>query len=212
MNDYLTANACKQLSSLINNALRHDPATVNGIARLRGKVLRVESTWPPFVVNVNCHKNGVELTGTHEPAADIRLRGTALALTRLTLHSGDGTTFAGSGVAVDGDQDVLRSVYQLARGLDVDWEAALAELVGDIPAHLLGRAVRQTRYRGRDAARRATTGFADYIKHEAHLTPSPAEVAEWSAHIRCFADATERLAAHIALLQTRAGKTAPNLP
>lgn len=211
MNDHLMAKACKQVSSLINNALRHDPATVNGIARLRGKVLRVESTWPPFVVSVTCHASGVELTGTQEHAADVTLRGTALALARLATESADSTTFVGSGVTVTGDQDVLRSARQLALKLDIDWEAALAELVGDIPAHLVGQAMRQTRHWGRDAVQRATSGFADYVKHEVRLTPSPLEVDEWSTQIRRLADDTERLAAHIALLQNRAGKTAPNL-
>lgn len=211
MNDQLMAAACKQASSLINNALRHDPATANGMARLRGKVVRIESTWPPFRVNIIYHASGVELTSGSEPAADVTLRGTALALAALALHGGDNTTFAGSGVAFDGDQDILRSARQLALELNIDWEAALAELVGDIPAHLVGRAVRQTRHWGREATRRATLGIADYVKHEAHMTPSPLAVDKWSAQIRCLADDTERLAARIALLQSRAEKTAPNL-
>ncbi len=211
MTDHLMAKAFAQVSLLINNALRHDPATVNGIARLRGKVLRVESTWPPFVVNVSCHTSGVALTGTQEQAADVTLRGTALALAILATESADNTTFADSGVTVSGDQDVLRSARQLALGLNIDWEAALAELVGDIPAHLVGQAMRQTRHWGRDAAQRATTGLADYVKHEVRLTPSPLEVDELSTQIRRLADDTERLTARLTLLQTRAGKTAPNL-
>ncbi len=211
MTDHLMAKACAQASRLINNALRHDPTTVNGLARLRGKVLRVESTWPPFMVNITCHASGVELSGTREPAADVTLRGTALALAILATESADSTTFAASGVTVSGDQDVLRSARQLALGLNIDWEAALAELVGDIPAHLVGQAMRQTRHWGRDAARRATTGLADYVKHEVRLTPSPLEVDELSAQIRCLADDTERLAARLTLLQTRVEKPAPNL-
>lgn len=211
MSDRVMAMACKNVSTLINNALHYDPATVNGIARLRGKVLRVESTWPPFVVNVSCHASGVELTGERENSADVTLRGTALALAILATESADSTTFADSGVTVSGDQDVLRGARQLALGLNIDWEAALAELVGDIPAHLVGQAMRQTRHWGRDAAQRATTGFADYVNHEARLTPSPLEVDELSAQIRCLADDTERLAARLALLQTRAGKTVPHL-
>lgn len=211
MNDQLIAKAYAQVSLLINNALRHDPATVNAIAKLRGKVLRVESTWPPFVVNVTCHASGIELTGTQEHAADVTLRGTALALAILATESADSTTFAESGVAFSGDQDVLRSARQLALDLNIDWEAALAELVGDIPAHLVGQAIRQTRHWGRDAAQRATTGLADYVKHEVRLTPSPLEVDALSTQIRRLADDTERLAARLALLQTRAGKTVPNL-
>ncbi len=114
-------------------------------------------------------------------------------------------------MAFSGDQDVLRSARQLALDLNIDWEAALAELVGDIPAHLVGQAIRQTRHWGRDAAQRATTGLADYVKHEVRLTPSPLEVDALSTQIRRLADDTERLAARLALLQTRAGKTAPNL-
>ena len=42
--------------------------------------------------------------------------------------------------------ETLRQLNDLLGALDIDWEAAIADLLGDVPAHIIGDVIRKQQH------------------------------------------------------------------
>ena len=193
----LHSSALAGAEALINRALEYDPATRTQLGQLAGKVIAVEITAPPLSVYIACHSERLSLHSEWDETADVSLKGNAIALAGIALRGEEQGSVAGSGVEVRGNLDVLQTLRDILGNLDVDWEAALAELVGDVPAHLLAQAVRSTYRWQLDARRRMTEVAVNYVRDEAMLTPARPEVEQFAAQVRHLAADVERLAARV---------------
>lgn len=200
----LSGTALGGLEAMINGALAYDPGTRKALARLSGKTLVVSVTLPPLTLVAGFSTSGdIRLADTSPDTPNTRLEGSAPALVRLAVDSGDRVSFAGTGVRVSGDQELLRAIRDLMQGLDIDWESALAALIGDVPAHLLGQGLRTTGHWRADARRRLRETATDYLQEEARLLPTAAEFGAWSREVSALALASDRLAARVARLHSR---------
>ena len=158
----LHAAALEGIEKVINQALQYDPAARKAIEKLDGKVLAVESTVPPLTLFILHSGDKLCLFNHYEGEPDTHLKGTALALIALALGREERSSFFGTGVEMRGDSDLLRRIQNILKNLDVDWEAALAKLIGDVPAHLIGKSLRSFGGWQSDATRRVgdvITGF-----------------------------------------------------
>lgn len=200
----LSGTALRGLEAMINGALAYDPGTRKALSRLAGKTLAVTVTLPPMTLVAGFAANGdIRLGDTPPDTPNTRLEGSAPALIRLALDSGDRASFAGTGVRVSGDQELLREIRALMQDLDIDWEAALATLIGDVPAHLLGKGLRTAGHWRADARQRLGEAASDYLREEARLLPTAAEFEAWSREVSALTLASDRLAARVARLQSR---------
>jgi len=199
----LHSSALMAVETAINNALAYDPATLQSIAGLAGKVLTVECTLPPLTFHIIHTEQGISLMSHYEGTADTTLKGSALSLAALAVDGQDRVSFYGTGVEVRGDHDLLREIRRIFANLDVDWEAALAKLVGDVPAHLVGESLRSAANWQKQAAERAGSAAAAFSQEEAKLTPGRAEMTHFSQKVKLLSEDTDRLAAHINRLKVR---------
>ena len=85
--------------------------------------------------------------------------GTLVAMAGVALNAKESVSFSGTGITVSGNLDTLNQLNNIMGNLDIDWEAALAEIIGDIPAHLLAQRIRSSAVFRADTVRRATTGW-----------------------------------------------------
>ena len=81
--------------------------------------------------------------------------------------------------------------------LDVDWEAALATLVGDIPAHLMAESLRKSATLAADVGQRAKSAAAEIAQEELRLNPTANEFADFSQQVRELSSGVERSAARV---------------
>lgn len=199
----LHSSALMAVESAINSALEFDPATRNAIGELAGKVLAVECTLPPLTFYIIHSEQGINLMSRYEGVPDTTLHGTALSLAALAVDGEDRVSFYGTGVEVRGDHDLLRQIRKILKNLDVDWEAALAKLIGDVPAHLVGESLRGATKWQKQAAERAGSAAAAFSQEEARLTPSTNEVNQFNREVKLLSDDVDRLAARINKLNVR---------
>jgi len=199
----LHSSALMAVEAAINNALAYDPATLQSIACLAGKVLTVECTLPPLTFHIIHTEQGISLMSHYEGTADTTLKGSALSLAALAVDGQDRVSFYGTGVEVRGDHDLLREIRRIFANLEVDWEAALAKLIGDVPAHLVGESLRSAANWQKQAAERAGSAAAAFSQEEAKLTPGRAEMTHFSQKVKLLSEDTDRLAAHINRLKVR---------
>ncbi len=196
--------ALNRAAALVNHALDFDPASRARLSQLAGRTLAVQTTFPSLALGITFdHTGSVVLTPGLPEGAETRLRGSALALARLLADSQGGVTLAGSGVDMAGSQSLLQDMRAVLGTLDIDWEAALASLVGDLPAHLIAEAIRKGHRWQRQAASRALSGSGEYLREEARAVLGRAEMAPWAEQIAHLAEDSDRLLARIARLQRR---------
>jgi ubiquinone biosynthesis protein UbiJ len=102
------------------------------------------------------------------PTASVR--GSVAALLALAKAPAGEDIAPNLGIVIDGDRALVDDLRQQLGKLDIDGEAALAELIGDVPAHLLGQCLRRARYWQRDAGAHAADGLANFLDEEAPVT------------------------------------------
>lgn len=201
--------ALARAAALINHALDFDPASRAALAKLAGRTLAIECTFPALTLGASFdHSGALMLTPGPAQDAETHLRGSAVALARLGMDSQGGVTLAGSGVEMAGSQSLLQEMRAVLGRLDIDWEAALAGLLGDIPAHLIAAAARAGRRWQRQAAARALSGGGEYLREEARAVLGRAEMAPWADQIVHLAEDTDRLTARTARLRRRLDESA----
>jgi len=195
--DSLHRTALMAVETAIGQALQYDPATRAAIAELEGTVLAVESTLPPVKFYAIHSSAGITLMGQYEGKPDTTLKGTALSLAGLALDGQNRSSFFGTGVEVRGNPELLGKIRNIMKNLDVDWEAILANLIGDVPAHLIGKSLRSLDHWRKQATGRAGSVFTDFHQEEARPTPARSETEQFSREVRDLSKDVDRLAARI---------------
>ncbi|UTW45214.1 SCP2 sterol-binding domain-containing protein [bacterium SCSIO 12696] len=183
----------------INRALQYDPATGNRLNEMGPCTLCVELTSPAVVIYLVSHNGQIQLHSESETEPDVRVKGSASDLIAMALSDDD--TLAGRGVEVRGQLDRLQALKTILGDLDIDWEGALAELIGELPAHLAIKAARSAHQWQQQARPRAAAVAKNFIQDEALLIPAKEQVASFGAAVRTLSSDMDRLAARIRRLQ-----------
>lgn len=192
------------LETAINKALEFDTASRTRLAALSGKALLVEFTLPPLTAAVIPSDNGMRLSAECINP-DATLRGSLVAVAGVAI-SGSSESLAGTGVTVDGDLGLLEELFAIASDLDIDWEAALARVIGDVPAHGVGEAVRRSHAFNQQAFQRSVDSVGEVMQEEWQFTPSRNEFDAFSADTSRLRRQVERMRARVdALMMQRAG-------
>ena len=193
----LQSGAFEAAESLINGALKYDPATLRKMGELEGKVLLIESTMPPLKLAMETNGQGIMLHSNWQDKADTTVSGSLISIAGLAVNSASQASFSGSGVNVSGDLDLLLKINNLMTELNVDWEAILASVIGDIPAHLMADKLRKSAAMAKDVGQRAKSAAAEVAKEELRVTPTSPEFKGFSQQVRELSSGVERAAARI---------------
>ena len=191
----LQSAALEGAEKIINAALVHDPASAERLRALQGKVLLVDSSMPPLRIAVEPSATGIMLHSNLQDSAEVTVSGTLVSLAAMAINADEMVSFSGTGVNVSGNLEVLRQLNHIMAELDIDWEAALAELIGDVPAHLLGETIRNSAEFRSNALNRAQSALAEVSQEELRLTPSKNEYQSFVQSVRHLSTDVDRLAA-----------------
>ncbi len=181
----------------INRALDYDPASRAAIAELEGQVVCIESTLPPLRFYVLHDPDGLMLLENYEGEPDTTLTGSALSLATLAVVGQEQVSFFATGIEVRGSQELLRKIREILIKLDVDWEAILAKLIGDVPAHLLGSGLRSAANWHRTAFGRAGAAFSGFNQEELRVVPTKPEVETFFRDVGKLKQDVDRASARV---------------
>ena len=203
----LQSAALETVEKIVNAALIHDPASEQKLASMAGRVVLIDSTVPSLRIALELGANGVMLHHNWQDEADICISGTLVSIVAMAIQSEDTASLSGTGVNVTGNLDMLRQLNQIFAGLDIDWEAALAELIGDVPAHITADSIRKSSSMRADAMQRAQSAVVEVSQEELRLTPSQTEYQQFVQSVRHLSTDVDRLVARAnrirAILQDR---------
>lgn len=187
------------VETALNACLSLDPETAAAFRSLAGRVLAIELEG----MNIQLYfllGQPIQVMQHYTGEVDTTIQGTPAALTRMALGKRQDELFSGS-VKIHGNTDIGHRFQALLEQLDLDWEEQLAHLIGDQPAHRLGRLATQTGQYFRQAGDTLSQDLSEYLREEARLLPSAIEVDNFIQDVDELRDDMERLEARIRRLE-----------
>lgn len=207
----LQSTAFEGVEHLINAALKYDPASARDLAALDGQIILVKSSMPPLAIALELTANRVMVHSNWQDSANIIIDGTLVSIASMAVNSGETMSLSGTGINVSGDLETLRKLNIIMANLDIDWEAALAELIGDVAAHIVCSSIRNSAEFRANTQQRTKAALVDVAQHQWQLTPVRTDFEQLAQQIRSVATDTDRLAARIERLRKLIPMGAPSL-
>ncbi|MCR8922427.1 SCP2 sterol-binding domain-containing protein [Dasania sp. GY-MA-18] len=185
------------LEAAINKALSLDPASQQKLRLLNGHVFQLQLTSPELSFYCIPGSHGLRLCGYYEDAADTKLSGTASEFFKLATASDPANALINGKLELHGDSSALIELQKIGQQLELDWEAPLVNVFGDVAGHMLADNLRK----GFSFASQAFKSFKrqteEYIKEESDLLAPRWQVEQFYREVENLQLRSERLAARI---------------
>jgi ubiquinone biosynthesis protein UbiJ len=201
-----SAHAPAPIAAVVERALNaylrrlDDPErSLNGLA---GRVLIIHLIDLGWRFQIIFSIDRLHVRGRGELPADAYLSGTSVAF---------GTAAANrfrslpEGIRIDGDAEIAHRFNRLLSEADIDWEEMLARRIGDAPAHQIGRLARGVTAWTRRMIETLEADIGEYVKEEARLLPSRAELDAFMTGVDTLRNDCDRLYARLERLQQQHG-------
>ncbi|UTF59525.1 SCP2 domain-containing protein [Gilvimarinus sp. DA14] len=175
-------------------ALEYDPGSRARLRALSGKTLAIHCTAPALDIYILLG-DPIRIQQHFDGEITCSLEGTAADLAKL-LRS-DSTSLYGTGVQLEGSPQLLAELKALLQSLDIDWEMALADIIGTLPAHMIAKQVRRAAGWSRARADSAQQLGGEYLTEEGAQALGRNEFELFCDDINDTRQALDRLEARI---------------
>ncbi len=161
----------------------------------------------PFATSWTLARVGdqVQVRSQPDDQAVLSISGKPVAFAALAL--GDDRVFADERLRVAGDTALAHQLQRAMDQLEPDWEAAMARHIGDVPAHLLGRSIRNAVQWSRNAFNTMNANIEEYLHEESRALPGRRELEATFADIDELNLRAERLEARLNQLELSGSDT-----
>ena len=188
--------AIAALETTINGALQYDLSTRQRLAAFDDHIFLLHCTSPELMLYIIPGEE-VRLCGFYDGEADTILKGSASEFAKLATAKDPASALINGDVELHGDSNALIELQRIAQDLDVDWEAPIVELFGDVVGHNLSQGIRKGLSFGLQAAKSFKRQLDDYLMEESDLFPPRWQVEKFFNNVEQTALQTERLEARI---------------
>ncbi|BBB24886.1 ubiquinone biosynthesis accessory factor UbiJ [Amphritea japonica] len=185
----------------LNKLLRLSPETVDQLSQLNGKVIAIQLTSPAATLSLQPSGEGIQIDIFERDDADVTLSGSGSDFFRLLTATDSSDAMFGKSITVRGDSGLATRFSKILIDAALDWEAILAQLLGDLPAHEVARYLRWKAQLYLTTGNSLLLNLEEYLKEELRILPSAPEVRQFSSEVDRIRQDTERLSARIARLQ-----------
>lgn len=199
--ELLTAAMIGTAETSLNQLLKKDPKTLKQLEKLSGKVIRFDIRQPTLHLTLVPNAEGIDLLLHSEATTDLTLSGQASDFIQMLYSSNPDEKLFGKGIDVLGDTGLATQFSQLLRDFSIDWEAWLADIVGDTTAHPLAQFINQQRQFFSQARQSLTDNTVEYLQEELGVLPPRPEIEEFMEKVDQLRDDVERLEARINALR-----------
>jgi ubiquinone biosynthesis accessory factor UbiJ len=196
------------LENVLNRGLPRSPRAQQLCAELAGRTVAVAvmPTDLGAVVHILVESTGVSLKLSRVSAAALAssapeaiVTGGPFSLLALSGSAPEAVLQRGD-VRIDGDAELAQKFRELALLLRPDLEDELSLLLGDVPAHQIGRLARAALGWTGKAASTTVRNVAEYLAHERRDLVPRSEADQFLRGVDSLREDVDRLAARIDLL------------
>jgi len=188
------------IENLLNRNLALSPGARIRCAALQGQRLLVCVTGTGLQIGIESLGDTLALSRTPVGEFNVTVEGSPINLLALTGDNPERLLQSGQ-VTVRGDAEILQRYRALTLLLQPDLEEELSRLVGDLPAHHIGRLARSLWSFGRRAASNTVRNAAEYLAHESHTLVPRAEAEAFMTDVDQLREAVDRAAARLRTLE-----------
>lgn len=185
---------------LLNEQIRASTAARERLQDLDGKRFGVTVTNSDFRVVAESVAGELRLTHGGGAPCDVELSAGAFELLKLARRSSL-TELKEAGARLSGDIRTAEAFAELMRLAMPDPEGVLADWVGDMPAHAIGRAARGAAGWSVKAGRALEQNLAEYLQEEQPTLTPPALARSFGAAVERLRDDVERAERRIERLE-----------
>jgi ubiquinone biosynthesis protein UbiJ len=189
------------LQGLINQAIKIDPTAAKQLEPLHLKSLRLQCTEPDLDVQIRIEQGFIELTpGTDnnsEQSVTTHIIGDLSAFIQVLSSEDKTSSVINSSLTVKGDSQLLMQLQSALSSIDFDWEYHLAKLIGDLPAHQIGKLHRHGLQFIKQSQPIFKRHLQEFLLEEAKLTPHQAEMDQFANELQQCTQQLERIEAKL---------------
>ncbi|ARU55089.1 sterol-binding domain protein [Oleiphilus messinensis] len=195
------------LEGSLNKALELDPAAKSGFQQHADRIIEVRSG-PVKLIIRPLESGKLSLQRHWDAEVDATIRGKPLDLARMALSKDKLAVIQSThSIEIEGDLSLIEAFQKIISTLDIDWEQALAEVIGDVPAHFLGQRIRSGMKWGKQAQESMLANIEEYLQEEGRQTPAKSEFEHTAKAIESLSLAADRLEARIRKLKRQLDDT-----
>lgn len=192
----------------LNHALELDPVGQQALlGALKGPVqFRITD---PVSLTCSLHRAGNRVQVRSQPAEEPALEISGKPLAFAALATGDNRVLTDNRLKVSGDIGLAHQFQQALDQLNPDWEAAMARHIGDVPAHFIGKRIRNAVSWSRQAFSTLNANIEEYVHEESRALPGRRELEATFEDIDSLSLRTERLEARVNQIESRGNTDKP---
>ena len=191
-----------RLAAILNRNVAQSSRARTAAERLEGRVLSLALEGTPLTLFFRVAEGRITIDTQHEGVADASLSGTPLSLLSM-VGPGAEERLRGSGIRIAGDAEVAQRFRELLEYAQPDFEEELSRVIGDVAARQVANIARGFFDWGRKAAGSLSMNVAEYLQEEGRDVPTRVELDEFLESVDQLRDATDRLEARLARLESR---------
>jgi len=196
----LPALITASIETTLNGYLAMNPEAGEKLRAIQGRIMAIELQGLDSTLYLVAHHKGIDVFSRHEGEADAVISGTPLQL--MNLSRGDaGTQLLSGEVEIRGDNAVAQRFSELLSLAAIDWEEVLAQAIGDIPAHQIGRFFRGYRDWVEKTHASLRSDLGEYLQEEVRILPSRNEIEAFMDDVGKLRSDTDRLEARLKRLE-----------
>ena len=177
----------------LNQAIALAPTSHLELDALSGTLLGIEITSLDLTLYIDIVSGTeVQLMMHCERATDAFVRGSMEDFAALAASDDPAATLINGGIELEGRSTSLINLQQIISKMDVDWEAPLVEVLGDVAGHQLAQTLRRF-FRWSEGARASLQRqLSEYLLEEGRLTPPKAELEFFYDSVQSLSMRVER--------------------
>ena len=188
----------------IATVLRLDPHTKQSLSAIDGKVIRVDVSSPALVFHLIIVDQSVDVEGNFDAEPDTTISGSASDL--ISLRNENDALYSGA-VKISGDMAVGEQLRTILTNIDIDIEAIVAPVTGDMVAHQIGRIGNSLGAWFSDTEASLKRNTSEYLQEESQIIAPTSEVQRFSTEVDELRELTDRLDARVCMLEKHQSST-----
>jgi len=195
------------IETAVNKALAYDPATRQQLALIDDQIIAVRITQPSQQLWVRFSGDQVRLLSHWEDSVDASISGRLKDFIALAKETDKNQVLMSSRMEISGNTQLLTRLQSIAAQLDIDWEAGIADVIGDVPGHWVASALKFGNLFAKDVAQSVDRSWRNYWQFESDSLINSQQYQQTSADSAKARVEADRLEAKVQRLQKRMAAT-----
>lgn len=191
------------LEAAINHYLSSDPEVAEKLSVLEGKVIAIEIKGMNKKLYFFPHQAGMDITESYEDEADTTLKGSPIALLKMSLSKDVAPLMLKGEIDIEGDVRLGRNFKKILSEMDVDWEEHIARIIGDTPAHHLASLTKKIMGWGSQAGGDVAADVSEYLQEESRDVVSKPELEKFYQDVDALRNQFDRFQARFNALKNK---------